>query len=179
VTAGQGRPGSQGQPGSRGQPAAPSPQAIVTALIGLGQTVAVAESLTGGLVAAALTDVPGSSAVFLGGIVAYATSLKTALLGVPPGLLAEYGPVHPDVAAAMATGVMTKLGATYGLATTGVAGPGPADGKPPGTVFVAVCGPGTVTVSGLTLAGGRAEVRAASVRAVLSLLVSALPEDIS
>jgi nicotinamide-nucleotide amidase len=152
---------------------------VVGGLASLGQTVAVAESLTGGLVAAAITSVPGSSAVFLGGIVAYATDLKASLLGVPAGLLAEHGPVHPDVAAAMAAGVRVRLGATYGLATTGVAGPGPADGQPAGTVFVAVSGPAGETVSGLTLAGGRAQVRAASVQAVLSLLVSALPEDIS
>jgi len=154
-------------------------QAIVRTLTSLGETVAVAESLTGGLVAAALTSVPGSSAVFLGGIVAYAPGLKAALLGVPVGLLAEHGPVHPDVAAAMATGVRSRLGATYGLATTGVAGPGPADGQSAGTVFIAISGPGTAAVSGLTLSGDRAEVRAASVEAVLSLLVSALPEDIS
>ena len=86
--------------------------AVITALTGRGQTVAVAESLTGGLVAAALTSVPGSSAAFRGGIVAYATSLKATLLGVPADLLAEHGPVHPDVAAAMAGGVRARLGAT-------------------------------------------------------------------
>jgi nicotinamide-nucleotide amidase len=143
------------------------------------ETVAVAESLTGGLVTAALTSVPGSSAVFLGGIVAYATSLKARLLGVPEDLLAEHGPVYPDVAAAMARGASARLGATYGLATTGVAGPGPADGRVAGTVFVAAFGPGLESVRGLQLAGGRSAVRAASVVAVLSLLVSTLREDIS
>ena len=150
---------------------------IIPGLADRGQTVGVAESLTGGLVAAALTSVPGSSAVFLGGIVAYATSLKAALLGVPAELLARYGPVYPDVAAAMASGVRARLGATYGLATTGVAGPGPADGQPAGTVFVALAGPGTDTVRELRLTGDRAAVRAASAAAVLSLLVSALRED--
>ena len=94
-------------------------------------------------------------------------------------LLAEHGPVHQDVAIAMARGARARLGASYGLATTGVAGPGPADGQPAGTVFVAASGPATATVTRLTLRGGRAEVRAASVEAVLSLLVSALQEDIS
>ncbi|HXW43404.1 MAG TPA: CinA family protein [Streptosporangiaceae bacterium] len=151
----------------------------IAALAARGQTVAVAESLTGGMVAAALTSVPGSSTVFIGAVVAYATRLKTALLGVPGDLLAVHGPVHEDVAMAMARGVRDRLGATYGLATTGVAGPGPSDGRPAGTVFVAVGGPDGCTVRELALAGDRPQVRAGSVRAVLSLLLSTLPEDIS
>ena len=90
-----------------------------------GHTVAVAESLTGGLVAAALTDVPGSSAAFRGGVVAYATELKAELLGVDAVMLRRHGAVYPPVAAAMARGVRARLGATYGVATTGVAGPSP------------------------------------------------------
>jgi nicotinamide-nucleotide amidase len=155
---------------------------IIGLLVARQQTVAAAESLTGGLVTAALTSVPGSSAAVRGGIVSYATSLKASLLGVPAPLLAEQGPVHPQVAAAMAEGVRERLGASYGLATTGVAGPGPADGKPAGTVFVAVAGPargGSARVSGLELPGDRAAVRAATVRAVLALLVRELREDIS
>lgn len=101
-------------------------------------TVAVAESLTGGLLGAELTAMPGSSATFAGGVIAYATPLKHALLGVPEDLLAAHGAVHPDVAAAMATGVRERLGATYGLAVTGVAGPDPQDGHPLGTVHIAV-----------------------------------------
>ena len=88
-----------------------------------GCTVAVAESLTGGLVAAALTDIPGASASFRGGVVTYATELKASLLGVDRGMLARHGAVYAPVAAAMAAGVRTRLGATYGVATTGVAGP--------------------------------------------------------
>jgi nicotinamide-nucleotide amidase len=144
-----------------------------------GQSVAVAESLTGGLLAAALTSVAGASVVFRGGVVAYATELKTVLLGVPAELLARYGPVHPEVAAAMAIGIRQRLGATYGAATTGVAGPGPADGKPQGTVFIAVNGPAGAASAALQLAGDRRDVREGSVRAVLSLLVSALREDSS
>jgi nicotinamide-nucleotide amidase len=152
---------------------------LIGLLTGAGQTVAVAESLTGGLVAAALTSVPGSSLAFRGGIVAYATSLKNVLLGVPAELLAAHGPVHPEVAALMARNVAARLDATFGLATTGVAGPGPADGKPAGTVFVALAGPGRTTVSELHLTGTRNEVRDASVQAALSLLASMLREDIS
>jgi nicotinamide-nucleotide amidase len=150
---------------------------VIELLDARGQTVAVAESLTGGLVAAALTSVPGSSAVFRGGVVAYATELKTALLGVPAALLAEHGPVHDEVARAMAQGVRQRLAASYGLATTGVAGPGPADGQPPGRVFVAVAGPSGQAGRGLSLAGDRGAVRAGSVSAVLSLLVSAVREE--
>ena len=137
----------------------------------------MAESLTGGLVAAALTSVPGASIVLRGGVVAYATDLKAALLGVPAALLARNGPVDPEVAAAMASGVRERLGASYGVSTTGVAGPGPADGKPEGTVFIGVDGPSGAAGSGLQLAGSRQEVREATVRAALSLLVSALLED--
>lgn len=146
-------------------------------LVGRGLTVAVAESLTGGLVAAALTSVPGSSVAFRGGIVAYATDLKNALLDVPSDLLARYGPVHPDVAAAMARGVRERLSSSIGLATTGVAGPGPAEGKPAGTVFVAVDGLQGAAGSALELTGDRAKVRESSVAGALSLLVSALRED--
>ena len=142
-----------------------------------GQTVAVAESLTGGLVAAALTSVPGASIVVRGAVVAYATDLKAALLGVPADLLARNGPVDPEVAVAMARGVRERLGAAYGVATTGVAGPGPADGKPQGTVFIGIDGPAGAAGSGLHLTGGRQHVRDATVRAALSLLVSALLED--
>lgn len=150
---------------------------IVALLTASGQTVAVAESLTGGLVVAALTSIPGASVVVRGGVVAYATDLKAALLGVPGDLLSQHGPVDPQVAAAMAAGVRARLGATYGLSTTGVAGPGPADGKPQGTVFIAVDGPSGPVGSGLQLDGGRQEIREQVVRSILSLLVSALRED--
>lgn len=119
-----------------------TPAADLLALLGArGETLAVAESLTGGLVAAALTDVPGSSAVLRGGVVAYATDLKTSVLGVDADLLAAGGPVQGEVAAQMAGGVARVCGATWGLATTGVAGPGPADGHPAGTAYVAVSPP--------------------------------------
>ena len=111
---------------------------VVRLLTQQGRTVAVAESLTGGLVVAALVGVPGASKVVRGGVVAYMTDLKASLLGVDEDLLARVGPVDPDVAAAMARGVAVRLGADYGLATTGVAGPDPQDGHPVGEVYVAV-----------------------------------------
>lgn len=152
---------------------------IVTTLAGRGQTVAAAESITGGLVTAALTTVPGSSAVLRGGVVAYATDLKVALLGVDPVLLAQAGPVDARVAAAMATGVRERLDATYGVATTGEAGPDSASGQPVGTLFVAVGGPDGCDVVGLTAGGARPAVRAAAVRAALDLLAACLARPLA
>jgi nicotinamide-nucleotide amidase len=147
-------------------------------LIERGETIASAESLTGGLVAAALTSVPGASAAFRGGIVAYATDLKAAVLGVPDDLLEQRGAVDPAVAEAMAEGARSRLGTTVGISTTGVAGPDPADGKQVGTVFVAVAGPGGAVSRELALTGDRQAIRAASVESALDLLVGALREDI-
>ena len=149
---------------------------IVGVLGERGQTLATAESLTGGMLGAAITAIPGASAVYRGGIVAYATELKTALLGVPASLLARYGPVHPDVAWAMAAGVRDRLGATWGLATTGVAGPDPVDGLAPGTVHIAASA-GTPATRALALAGGRNEIRRDTVREALKLLWDMLRED--
>jgi nicotinamide-nucleotide amidase len=145
-------------------------QFIVATLTERGQTVAVAESLTGGLLAAALVEIPGASAVFRGGIVAYATDLKATLLGVPRALLDRYGPVHADVAAAMAEGVRARLGATFGLATTGVAGPDPAGGQPVGTVYTAASRPGGVTPQRLQLSGDRRSIRQQTVVTCLKQL---------
>jgi PncC family amidohydrolase len=135
-----------------------------------GHTVAVAESLTGGLLGGALTEMPGSSASFRGGVIAYATDLKESLAGVPGPLLDAEGPVSAEVAASMAAGVRDRLGATYGVALTGVAGPDPQDGHPPGTVFVGVAAPAAGHVRALTLPGDREEVRRAAVVAALELL---------
>jgi PncC family amidohydrolase len=143
---------------------------IITRLTGAGQTVAVAESLTGGLLAAALVEIPGASAAFRGGVVAYATDLKATLLGVPQPLLDRYGAVHPDVAAAMARGAADRLGASFGVATTGVAGPDPQDGQPVGTVHIAVSGAHGVTGRACAFAGGRDSIRHQSVLGALRLL---------
>ncbi|KAA1420622.1 CinA family protein [Mumia zhuanghuii] len=150
------------------------PSRIVAALRDRGESVAVAESLTGGAVCARLVDVPGASDVVRGGVVAYATELKATLLGVDELLLAAHGAVDPDVAAAMAVGVRTRLGAAYGLATTGVAGPGPAEGKPAGTVYVAVADSEGAESRLLTLDGDRASIRASTVDGVLELLAERL-----
>ena len=144
---------------------------VLTRLTAAGQTLAVAESLTGGLLAARLVDVPGASAVLRGGVVAYATDLKHTLLGVSADLLARVGAVHPEVAEQMAAGVRHRLGATWGLSTTGVAGPDPQDGQAPGTVFLGLAGPDGVRSVGLRLDGDRAQVRAATVDAALTLLL--------
>jgi nicotinamide-nucleotide amidase len=134
-----------------------------------GATVAVAESLTGGMVAAALTDPAGASAGFRGGAVVYATEAK-AELGVPADLLAARGPVDPDVALALASAVRSRLDAVVGLATTGVAGPDPVGQYGAGTVFVAVDSPDGHAVARLSLPPQRDLVRELSVVHALDLL---------
>jgi nicotinamide-nucleotide amidase len=150
--------------------------AAVHRLVDRRETLATAESLTGGLVAATIVEIPGVSSVFRGGLVVYSTDLKHELAGVPAGLLAERGPVDPDVALALAAGARERCGADWGLATTGVAGPEPQDGKPVGLVYVAVAGPGGATVRELKLDGNRAVIRTESVTAVLRLLSESLQE---
>jgi nicotinamide-nucleotide amidase len=150
---------------------------ILRLLTANGQTVATAESLTGGLVAAALTDVAGSSQAFRGGVIAYATELKAQVLGVDSRMLEKHGPVYAPVAAAMAEGVRTRLNATVGVATTGVAGPEPADGFPPGTVHIAVSLADDTVVRTMALNGNRDEVRRLTVERLLGLLLGRLRED--
>ena len=139
-------------------------------------TVATAESLTAGLVCAALTEVPGSSAVVRGGLVVYATELKHTLAAVPTGLLEHTGPVHPRVAAALATGARQRCGATVGLGSTGVAGPDPQDGRPVGTVHLACATPEGTTRTTLRLdpTSSRGTIRAAAVRSALALLAASV-----
>ncbi|MBB1252576.1 CinA family protein [Streptomyces alkaliterrae] len=151
----------------------------VELLTARGQTVAAAESLTGGLVAVELTDAPGSSRAFRGSITAYATDLKARMLGVDQALLDDRGAVDAEVARQMAAGVREALDTDWGVATTGVAGPDRQDGQPVGTVFVAVAGPhGQPPVAErLSLDGDRAEIRRQTVRAVLELLYGELVEN--
>lgn len=144
------------------------------ALRSAGATVATAESLTGGRLAAALTETPGASATYVGGVVTYATELKSSLLGVDDDLVARYGVVSPECAKAMAAGVRTLTGAAYGLATTGVAGPGEQEGKPPGTVFVGIAGPRGVEAIALELAGKRQQIQDRTVREALGGLETVL-----
>ncbi|MFE2052243.1 CinA family protein [Streptomyces sp. NPDC059459] len=155
---------------------------VVRLLTVRGETLAVAESLTGGLVAAEITSVAGASRAFRGSVTAYATELKRDLLGVDGAVLTARGAVDPQVAAQMAAGVRAALGADWGIATTGVAGPDAQDGQSVGTVFVAVDGPfgeenGSASggkVEALRLNGDRAEIRMESVRSVLALLLREL-----
>ncbi|WP_432101528.1 CinA family protein [Streptomyces sp. WAC 04229] len=155
---------------------------VVRLLTVRGETLAVAESLTGGMVASEITSVPGASKAFRGSVTAYATELKREILGVDGSLLAARGAVDAQVAAQMAAGARKFLGADWGIATTGVAGPDAQDGQPVGTVFVAVDGPsgaadgsaGGGKVEALRLNGDRAEIRMESVRSVLALLLGEL-----
>lgn len=159
-------------------------EAVVRSLRKADLTVATAESLTGGLVCAALTCVPGASAVVRGGVVLYTTAAKADLGGVATDLLHAQGPVSAEVASAMADGVRRRFDAQLGIATTGVAGPDLQDGHPVGTVHVALA-----SASGLMLrsyvdadrlTGSRVDIRGATVAAALDLLgayVSATPGD--
>jgi nicotinamide-nucleotide amidase len=142
------------------------------------QTVAVAESMTGGLLAAALTSTAGASATFRGGVVVYATDLKARLVGVAEGLLAEQGAVAAQVALELARGVRSRLSASWGVGVTGVAGPLPQDGKAVGTVFLSVVGPGPdggiESVSELNLSGDRNTIRVQTVEQAVALLAGAV-----
>lgn len=149
-----------------GSPAA----AVVHRLSERHETMATVESLTGGLLSASIVEIAGVSGIFRGGLVVYATELKSDLAGVPADLLAERGPVDPDVAAALAEGGRRRCGADWGLATTGVAGPEPQDGKPVGLVYVAAAGPTGTEVRKLDLDGGRDHIRSAAVIEALRLL---------
>lgn len=137
-------------------------------------TVSTAESLTAGLLCAALVDVPGASDVVRGGMIAYAADLKASLLGVPDDLLARAGTIHTDTALAMARGVRARLDSDYGLATTGVAGPDTVEGQPVGLVFVAIASPTGADVRRLQLPGDRSAVRRGAVAGALSLLCEVL-----
>jgi nicotinamide-nucleotide amidase len=157
---------------------------VVATLRERGLTIAVAESLTGGLLVAELIRPAGASAVVLGGIVAYSTELKHTLLGVDAGLLAEHGPVHPDVARELARNVCDRLAvagrpADLGIATTGVAGPDPQAGQEPGTVFLGLSMGGQTRVRALELTGSRDEIRAATVREAMDWIAEALERGLS
>ncbi|MEV4661428.1 CinA family protein [Micromonospora echinofusca] len=155
-----------------GSPAA----GVVHSLSERHETLATVESLTGGLLAASIVEIAGVSGIYRGGLVVYATELKSLLADVPEDLLADRGPVDPDVAVALAEGGRRRCGADWGLATTGVAGPEPQDGKPVGLVYVAVAGPSGTDVRQLDLAGGRDHIRSAAVVEALRLLAGRIHE---
>jgi PncC family amidohydrolase len=142
-----------------------------------GSTVSTAESLTGGRLAVRFTDVPGVSETYLGGAITYATALKMSMLAVDAAIVQEHGVVSAECAQAMASGVMALTGATYGLSTTGVAGPDPQEGKPVGTVYVGLAGPGFVTSALLELEGDRGEIQEATCEAALRALEVRLREQ--
>jgi PncC family amidohydrolase len=146
----------------------------LTLLRAAGATLATAESLTGGRLAAAVTSVPGSSASYLGGFVTYATQLKESLLDVPRAIVEEYGVVSGECARAMAAGCRAATGATYALATTGVAGPDVQEGKPVGTVYVGLSGPDGETVLTMELVGDRRRIQDRACREALSALCGIL-----
>ncbi|MDI6911136.1 CinA family protein [Nocardioides sp.] len=124
-----------------------------------GHTIATAESLTGGRLAVALTDVPGASETYLGGVVTYATEIKSSVLDVDDAIIERHGVVSAECARAMASGVRALMGAGFGISTTGVAGPTEQEGKPPGTVFIGIAGPGLLEVVALELSGDRGKIQ--------------------
>lgn len=152
---------------------------LLDRLAELGWTVAVAESLTGGLLVSSLVDVPGASRVVRGGVVAYATDVKQSVLGVDAALLEAHGAVHPRVARQMARGVRDVLGrdgvpADVGVATTGVAGPDAQDGHVVGTVHIGVSTPLGTSVDSLVIAGDRERIRREAARIAVRRTLAAL-----
>lgn len=145
--------------------------AIVHRLTALTHTLAAAESCTGGLIAHRITNVPGSSACFLGGVAAYANAAKTALLGVPARLIESAGAVSAETAASMAEGVATAFAADWGIGVTGIAGPGGGTPeKPVGLVFIGIHGPGGTRVARHRFSGDRAAIKNAAAEAALTQL---------
>lgn len=147
---------------------------LLAALAGRGWTLGTAESLTGGLLAATVVEVPGASSVFAGSVVAYDPAVKISLLGVDPALVDRVGTVDEQVATQMAQGARRALGVDLAIATTGVAGPGPSEGHPAGTVWLACASPSGLRTRRLALTGERAAVRAGAVQAALDLARDAL-----
>jgi nicotinamide-nucleotide amidase len=149
---------------------------VLAELTRRGQTLASAESLTGGMIGALLTDIPGASDSYVGGVISYATRLKATLAGVDVATLAELGPVAAGTAVEMAHGVAQRCNADWGLATTGVAGPDTQDGHPVGQVFIAVSHQASdlLSVRELLLQGDRTMIRQLSATAALGQLAEAL-----
>lgn len=154
---------------------------LVAELTARGWTLGVAESLTGGAVAAEIVSVPGASATLLGGVVAYATPVKASLLAVDAALLDAHGPVHAEVAAQMALGVRDAVQtggrpADVGISTTGIAGPDSPDGQPVGTVHIGVATPAGARTQEFRFDGDRAAVRAQAVEAAIDCALAAVRE---
>lgn len=141
-------------------------ESILALLASRGESVSVAESVTGGGLGHALTQLPGSSEVFFGGIIAYTNTLKTDLLAVDPELIAAFTEVSEEVANAMADGVRKACGTTWGIATTGIAGPGDYRGIAEGTVWVSVRGPINQAIQ-LKLDSGRDAIRTGAISSAI------------
>ncbi|NQD88152.1 nicotinamide-nucleotide amidohydrolase family protein [Paenarthrobacter sp. CM16] len=148
--------------------------AVVAAAIAGKQTVATAESLTAGMVAASLANTPGASGMLQGGVVAYQNSVKSDVLGVPKELLAAVGSVDGGVAEAMADGARRACGASVGVSTTGVAGPDPHDGKAVGTVFIGIATEAGTQAFECSFTGDRQSIREQACEAALARLLAAL-----
>lgn len=142
-------------------------RALVADLTVRRQTLATAESLTAGLLAATVAGVPGASAVLRAGLVTYTVESKAELAGVAPELLADVGPVAEPTARALAVGAMQRCGATWGVGLTGVAGPEPHGGHAVGTVFLGFAGPADAEVVEVHLPGSRWDIRFGAVHAAL------------
>lgn len=160
---------------------APDAARLLSVLGARGWSLGVAESLTGGALAAEIVSIPGASSVFLGGVVAYATPVKHTLLGVDAALLDAHGAVHPEVALQMADGVRGAVAvdgtpADLGISTTGIAGPDSPDGQPVGTVHIGVVGPGIRVTVPHVFDGDRAAIRRQAVDAAIDAALSALGE---
>lgn len=151
-----------------------TPSEAIALLVGADQTVATCESLTGGMICAALTSVPGSSEAVRGGLITYATDLKTTLARVDPEVIRVHTVVSAEVAEAMARGAKAVCGADWAVAVTGVAGPGPSHAVPAGTVWLCVSGPERTSTVLLDEPGGRADVRGEVVDAAMNLLCESL-----
>lgn len=137
-----------------------------------GKTLSTAESCTGGGIGHVLTAVPGSSAVYYGGVISYTNVVKAAVLGVPEEILLEKGAVSPETAVAMAEGVRSKLATDYAVSVTGIAGPdGDGSGKPVGLVYIGVAGPDKSEAVEYLFSGGRTAVREQAVQAALLQLM--------
>lgn len=154
---------------------------LVAALTERHWTLGIAESLTGGGLAAEIVSVPGASATLLGAVVAYATPVKASLLGVDAALLDQHGPVHPEVAEQMASGIRTAVrvnerAADVGISTTGIAGPDSPDGQPVGRVHIGISTPHVSRVLTFQFSGDRADIRAKTVDAAISAALERMRE---
>jgi nicotinamide-nucleotide amidase len=165
--------------GSRWQEARRAADVAHGRLVELGQTVGVAESLTGGLISSLLTEAPGTSVTFRGGLVVYATDLKHSVAGVRCEDLEQYGPVHRAVAEQLASGARRRLEVDYAIGTTGVAGPGNQGSRSVGEVFIAVASSRNVSVKHYAFNGSRDDIRLATVVAALSDLVNVLDDSMA